>query len=215
MSRSIANIPELIENECGQLHGGPMGDYFNTNTGRLFDELVLTSDRMRFTATDVVAVRMLSVELHPEGVKTLLLNRHFAADCSDLLHEIPCDVPLAHAEASLIDGDGPAQQLWNLLKREVHGVHTGGTVLFKLLAAKRPLLLPIWDSRVARAVDLTDGQWWEPMRLMLSDPLNRERLELATADAPSHVGLLRRIDVALWRYGSTLSPTADEATRLT
>lgn len=214
MPRSIADIPNLIENQCANLPGGALGDYFKANSGRMFDELVLTTDRMRFTAGDLVALRMLSVELHPEGVRTLLLDRHFAADCSDLLHQIPTDVPLAEAESALIDRNSPAQQLWDLLKENVSGVHSGGTVLYKLLAAKRPLLLPIWDSRVARAVDKAAERWWEPMRLMLSDPTNRLRLERATTGAPAHVGLLRRIDVALWRYGSTLPPSPDESDRV-
>ena len=204
MPRPISDIPDILDKECKNLTGGRFGDYFTKNTGRTFDELVLTSDRMRFEPTDIVAIEMLSVSLHPAGVHKLLLDRHFAAECSDLLHQIPADVSLADVGPEVVGPQSPAQQLWNLLRGNVAGVHSGGTVLYKLMAAKRPQLFPIWDTRVARVVDKTDGLWWEPIRSLLSDRATRDRAIKATAEAPSHVTLLRRVDVALWRYGNTL-----------
>lgn len=212
MPRPISDIADILDNECTTLTGGRFGDYFTANTGRTFDELVLTSDRMRFEPTDIVAIEMLSVTLHPAGVHKLLLDRHFAAECSDLLRQIPADMSLADAGPEVVGPQSAAQQLWNLLRGDVPGVHSGGTVLYKLMAAKRPHLFPIWDTRVARVVDKTDGQWWEPIRSLLSDHATCKRITEATVEAPSHVSLLRRVDVALWRYGNTLAVHPGETT---
>lgn len=201
MAKSFSEIPAILESIP---RAKRFGTYFEKNTGRFFDELVLTSDPMRFEAADLIAIEMLSVRLLPEGAATLLLDQDFAAACSHLLRRIPTDAALADATADLVSVGSPADDLWKLLRENVKGLRSGRTVLFKLMAAKRPQLFPVWDTKVDAVVRDARGRVWEPMRRLLADPRARERIEAATSDAPAHVGLLRRIDVALWRNADTL-----------
>lgn len=201
-ARPFSKIPDILEAITPDRR---FGSYFEKNSGRLFDELVLTSDRMRFEPTDLVAIGMLSVSLHPEGVKTLLLDRDFSAHCSRLLREIPTDLALADCSADVISPGSAANELWRLL-RTLKGAQTGVTVISKLMAAKRPLLFPVWDARVDLIIKRPGGRIWEPMHTLVSDSHTLERLQRLTAAAPAHVGLLRRIDVALWRHAQ-LKPT--------
>ena len=159
------------------------------------------SDPGRFEASDLIAIEALSVRLHSHGARRLLLDAEFGERCAVLLREIPVDVPLNDVDASVIGPDSHAQQLWRLL-RELHGMRRGLTVISKLMAAKRPLLFPIWDTKVATLVCTPDGDHWRAMHEIVTDRAARTRIEKATADAPQHVGLLRRIDVALWRHAT-------------
>ncbi|MCV6976835.1 hypothetical protein H7J11_20420 [Mycobacterium bourgelatii] len=69
----------------------------------------------------------------------------------------------------------------------------------KLLAAKRPKLLPILDNEVNNFLKPPKGLFWVTMHDELSDPSRREAIADVCQAAPAHVSLLRRIDVALWR----------------
>jgi hypothetical protein len=79
----------------------------------------------------------------------------------------------------------------------------GGTITSKLMAAKRPRLIPVRDS-VVRQILPSTGQVWADLREALGDEALRTRIEHATSTAPAHVSLLRRLDVALWMRGRTL-----------
>nr|WP_301150569.1 DUF6308 family protein [Mycobacterium simiae] len=71
------------------------------------------------------------------------------------------------------------------------------------MAAKRPRLLPIWDSFVEQATGLgTVGSWWR-YQYVLND--NRRRvwdwlgeLRKLAANVPSSISELRILDVLLW-----------------
>lgn len=195
--RPITEIPDIIESIPVDQR---FGHYFSSNAGRLFDEIVLTTDRMRFEAGDLVAIGMLSVKLHAEGVATLLLDRQFSSACSDLLREIPTDLDLWELAIEELLPGSPAFELWSLIRKGVKGAGSGVTVISKLIAAKRPRLFPVWDQRVDLLVTRPDGKFWEPMHRLLSDEATRDQLIQLTADAPRHVSLLRRIDVPLWRH---------------
>ena len=66
----------------------------------------------------------------------------------------------------------------------------------KLIAAKRPRLIPILDSRVQNRSP--QELFWVTLCDELSDEHRRATIADVCHAAPPHVGLLRRIDVALW-----------------
>ena len=71
----------------------------------------------------------------------------------------------------------------------------------KLIAAKRPRLIPILDSRVSRVQTLLRSPqelFWVTLCDELSDEHRRATIADVCHAAPPHVSLLRRIDVALW-----------------
>jgi hypothetical protein len=68
----------------------------------------------------------------------------------------------------------------------------------KLLAAKRPRLIPLLDNKVKNFLQPADGLFWVKLHDELSDESRRTAIGEVCRSAPPHVGLLRRIDVALW-----------------
>ena len=75
----------------------------------------------------------------------------------------------------------------------------GRTKISKLLATKRPHLVPIFDSVVEQQLGEV-GNYWTAYREAL-DPETAQRWTDATSGAPEGVSLLRRIDAAIWMIG--------------
>lgn len=152
----------------------------------------------RFTASDVVALKLLSIDL-PARVTLDLLEGPLGEEAATLLAQIPASVNLWDAGAEdLIQKDGAADRLWRLLEtQDGAGWVTAG----KLLARKRPGLIPVYDKIVRCAFGRPRNIWTalrEALRQddsILLETLNdlRQRAEL-----PSQITPLRVLDVAVW-----------------
>jgi Family of unknown function (DUF6308) len=208
--RTFSDIPTIVDEVAA---GGSYTAYWASYTGRHFDGLVRGSDPFRFTAIDMVALNMLSVSLDPQGIATLLFDARVADEASRLLRLIPDCTPLHCVTADEVGSDSAAAELWALLRAEVRGVGSGLTVISKLMAAKRPHLFPIWDSRIDDVIELPDGQLWEPMRNLVADDESRRTIEAATSGFSDRATLLRRIDTALWLYGDHRVKSSRVATK--
>ena len=108
-------------------------------TGGRFEFLDGGGDREdvcnRFTASDAVALSLLSVEL-PARVALDLLDGALAQEAAAFLGQIPAWVNLWDAAAAqLIEKGGPADSLWRLLEKQDGA---GWVTASKLLARKRP-----------------------------------------------------------------------------
>ena len=71
----------------------------------------------------------------------------------------------------------------------------------KLLAAKRPHLVPIYDQRVSQALGpYPRHQYWACWRHALQDEAKREAVRSVGVDAglPATVSLLRILDIIIW-----------------
>jgi hypothetical protein len=171
-------------------------------SGRRFESLGLDSqqppDYDRFTAADLLAVQCLSVTV-PIEVALDLLEGGLGQEIGGLLSRIPADVCLGTEDARPLVQDGrEADKAWHLLKAQddVGWVSSG-----KLLARKRPHLIPVWDNVVRCAFGRPDGAW-----LRLDDLLRaREGMILrqlgemhAKAEVPAEVSLIRILDVVFW-----------------
>lgn len=113
------------------------------------------------TPEDVVAVKMLSVEIPSRVVAWLLDNGR--QEIEGLLRRIgPPDLSICDSRADLTDA-GAAWELWALIRmRRWKRYGMGRTKTSKLLAAKRPALIPIYDQHVAKALfDGPDSNDWE------------------------------------------------------
>lgn len=203
-------------------------DYFGTEggvfTGSLF-ELLTSPDPYAFTAQDLVALSALS-ESVPPRVAYWLLSPEGQTQTAALLRRVPPDLDIWHAEAEhLLARGGPLWDLWDLLQRgcwphENPANEMGTTRTSKLLATKRPSMVPVWDGVVSAALPTRNS--WVAMRNALCNADRRERIEHLTSGAPPHVSLLRRIDAVIWyrnRRGSVAgsddSATADHASTTT
>lgn len=179
--------------------------YFTSFNGRHFERFSAMGDPNRFAATDILAVEALSVKVPPNSAAQLIDTE--AEDFNSLLREIPADKDLWDMEPSDLDEHSPASKLYYRLKA-LHGV--GPVTATKLMASKRPRLMPVIDSVVSEVLQPPGGWFWLPMRNQLADAERRAKIADVVSCAPDNVTLLRRIDVALWMYGSGKSPTTKD-----
>ncbi|MFE4973820.1 DUF6308 family protein [Kitasatospora sp. NPDC056651] len=183
-------------------------------SGAHFERLAGGGDRPetadRFTADDLVAITMLSVSVEPHGAVELLTDP--AGHWHRLLSAIPRDARLEDpACAPLIAPGGPASELWDRLVNP-RGTHpgkpdgAGPVVAGKLLARKRPHLVPVYDTRVKTLFrrPKVDHTFWSSLAgaLRADGGALRGRLaELrARAGIGEDIGVLRVLDVIAWMH---------------
>lgn len=178
--------------------------YFSSGafTGGWFERFAGGGDRPevadRFTSDDIVAVAMLAVRI--PGRSALALIEDAAAESGRLLGTIPTDVALHEAGAAeLIAPSSAAAQLWQVLVG-IPGV--SWVTASKLLARKRPALLPVYDRVVRAALGRTASEdLWEPLHATLA---TNPDLIVDLHDARSRAGIgdditpLRVLDVIIW-----------------
>lgn len=149
---------------------------------------------------DLLAITLLDVRVRPLAVRQLLEDRQTRSTLLSLLRRIPADVDLWDAECRILD---TASEVWTLLDK-LPGI--GPVIAGKLLARKRPRLIPVVDSVTARALAAPKGEVWNAIRECLADDsrLRTVRL-LRPVDISQHVvSDLRILDSLLWmRYSES------------
>ncbi|MGW2726893.1 DUF6308 family protein [Streptomyces sp. NPDC001494] len=170
-------------------------------TGSRFEHLAGGGDRPevadRITAEDLVAVQTLSVTV-PASVALDILEGRLGARLSGLLQAIPRDIDMVDADAVVVADGSPADQAWGLLCDQ-YGVNW--VIAGKVLARKRPRLLPVYDRVVRCAVGRPPSFWLALHAALREDDaaLHRQLLELRqVAGVPETVSALRVCDVAVW-----------------
>lgn len=180
---------EQVDHDLRRYFGGGRDAF----TGRWFEEFATIGDPNRFEASDVLAVEALSVKVPPESAARLIVTE--SERFSERLRAIPREMDMWDADRNVLDEHSTAHALHADLKT-LPGI--GWVVANKLLAAKRPRLLPVLDNEVWNFLRPPNGRFWLSLHDELSDPTRRFAIAAACQAAPSHVSLLRRIDVALW-----------------
>ena len=177
-------------------------------SGRYFERLGGGGDRPEVanlvTADDLLAVSMLSVPVVRHYALHVLEYR--GSEISSLLARIPVDVKLTDDGAGeLIARDSPAWELWHLLrgiKPRLHRSRLGPVAAGKLLARKRPHLIPVYDSHVKKVLGRprNDQTWWSDLRCQLvrDDAFVRELESVRARAGAGHLSLLRTFDVMCW-----------------
>ncbi|RNL79712.1 DUF6308 family protein [Nocardioides marmorisolisilvae] len=172
----------------------------NRFTGRHFETLGGGGDRTgnenQFTATDLIAIEALSVSVLIETAVELIEGPGGRL-AADMLRRIPTDAVLGSADATLhIRPGSPADDLWGHLTK-MPGV--GWVIAGKLMARKRPHLIPVYDDVVRCVLGHPDNFWLELDEALRSHTVRNQIAELRTAGAvPAVVSDLRIIDVILW-----------------
>lgn len=149
------------------------------------------NDRNLLTTTDLLAVTLLDVALPPPSVRRLLESE--ADKFNNLLTAVPDEVDLWDAS----DEDlANAEILYWALRRLPK---VGRTRASKLMARKRPRLIPVVDSVIIEALALGDDCWTE-LRVCLNDPAICKSIEdIRPESAPTEViSTLRLLDAAVW-----------------
>lgn len=161
--------------------------------GRYFDELP-GNDPEKFTVGDLAAASLLDVRFGPHTILELLERD----ECSSLLAQIPADKVLWEASEQDLCPFSAAGQLWQRLLL-IPGV--GQTRASKLLARKRPHLMPILDSVIVDRLGIAGGDGWLLLRDALTPDI-RSRIDVlasaATRRGAMRPSTLRLLDVATW-----------------
>ncbi|MDT0354063.1 DUF6308 family protein [Pseudonocardia charpentierae] len=153
-----------------------------------------------FTADDLVAVSMLSVQVPARAALGILLDD--ADRLSAGLADVPADVDLADADEALVADGSAADWLWWQLYR-YPGV--GFVMAGKLLARKRPRLIPVLDGVVRGVLGHPGKGYWRDLRgeLRADDGRLVEQLNgiRRTAGLGESISTIRIFDVLVWMTG--------------
>lgn len=166
-------------------------------TGRHYETFARRSPPEAFAATDIVAVEMLAVRV-PAHTSIWLL--HDGADeVRSLLRSVPPDLPIWSADVDL----SPTGGLWRLWEAiRTRGGLGGRVVRSKLLAAKRPHAVPIYDQHVAAALGAPrDGYWaywYDELSGTGGEELRTAALAVAAAASASDLSVPRILDIVIW-----------------
>jgi hypothetical protein len=197
-------LESIIRMLDGPATAARLGHYYAEFTGRHFDSFAGGGDaasvRDRITAEDLIAVQMLSVSV-PAAQCVDLLEGELGSALTAQLAQIPTGIDLGTGAADRHLADGmPAERAWRLLNtREPNGI--GWVIAGKVLARKRPRLIPVYDRVVRCALGRPRDYWqWLDGRFRQDDGRLREHLQTIRdkADIPAAVSILRVFDVAVW-----------------
>lgn len=168
-------------------------------------------------AADLLAVSTLAVSVPAQA--SIAILEEAAEDFNALLELIPNRELSSLSESEYNEYLGPqsaAQQLWDMLRRNGDGESRwgiGSTIASKIMARKRPHLIPIEDSVVNGVIGLRRNDswklWWQELRedQYLTSLAGRLR---AAADLP-YLSTLRIFDVILWMTGKNYGHVAMDA----
>ena len=178
----------------------PQGRY----SGAYFERLAGGGDRAEtaneFTSDDIVAVSTLAVDIGGDAALELLVSRR--SRLTALLQDIPTGVVLADLTADDIGDEWPVRAVY----QELMSIpRIGETSATKLLARKRPHLVPILDSVVTAELGIVKGRYWQPLHawLVADDRARHRQLERLRGEAGlgPEVSVLRVFDVLAWMVG--------------
>jgi len=212
----MAKMPEILQEESyfQAMHlvqkyfgltneiGRHVGASFETIGGRWDNPATINE----VTPSDLIALATLSVEVKGSSA-VALLDPEMSSKIAALLAQIPPELALVDDDApAILDDAGPAAEAWRLI-REVR--YFGPTRTSKLLARKRPRLIPVYDSLVAAELGITGSlDHWTVMRDLVTQEegalwKRAERIH-AEVGLDDIVTPLRVIDIVLWRHGKDM-----------
>jgi hypothetical protein len=175
--------------------------------GRWFERLGGGGDRPEVadvvTAEDLVAVALLNVRIRPRVAVQLLVEH--SDELTKLLCQIPVDLDLRDAEDDVLAESAPLCRAWRLVREGTGDKPADRWVTAgKLLARKRPRLVPAYDRVVRELISGPRHYWWPTARAAMRDPeVTAALVELRErAKIVPVVTDLRMLDVVLWMEGS-------------
>jgi hypothetical protein len=149
-----------------------------------------------FDRADLLAVSLMGVRFGPLALRALTESP--TVNWQGLLNAIPLDVDLWNASEKDLAAVDAA---WSRLQ-DTDGV--GRVIAGKLLARKRPRLVPIVDRVIVRAVQAEKRRYRETFKEYLAYPVNRKKVEKLRPPglSPDVASTLRLLDSAIWMRAS-------------
>jgi len=218
MESTVWKKPPLLATEYEEDALEHLKTYFDGTrySGSYFERLGGGGDQPavadRITSDDLLALAMLSVPVQGAAARELL-EGHTARKVSALLARVPTTLHITDpaGQAALRAEEGPLIDLWC----SIRAVPTFGPVrTSKLLARKRPHLVPIYD-RVVRdqfGAPHSGDQWTDFAQLVQDEEIVNLLLRLRSRANLEDISLLRILDVVVWMEGKKRGALpADEA----
>ena len=205
----FAGVMKGLINSTNRLHiQNLLGDYFSVQPtsqawqGQHFEWFAKRVLRDRFTEIDLAAIGALSVRLPAQTARELIEDHNdtlkgLLGECEMWVDSHGQDLSDSNVSSEWLEEGSSFNRLWDeLVKKERVGL--GAVKASKLMAAKYPGLVPIFDSQVSWLLGKSEvDSWWKPMReLVIEVKPELDKLTLARDDI--HVTTLRKLDVVLW-----------------
>lgn len=179
---------------------GLITDFFDpggTFASETFD-LMQPGPPNKITVADLLAVTLMDVTVQPRAVRLIL------GEDADVISRRLTDI-----EHSIDLWDASDEHLaWALAAWDHLAGYDGvGQVIAgKLLARKRPRMIPVIDSITRTVLRLPPDKGWTSLRAALADPTRRRSVEdLRPPAATEEVSTLRLLDACAWMRGSNAS----------
>lgn len=187
---SLATLDDVLEpaGSCAQLVGMFYDDE-GPFSGRTFLSLE-PNEPHSIGAADLLAVTTMDEAYGPRAMR-LLLESELRSAVEEHLKVIPDDLDLWDAPDL-----ASATELWRLLD----GLpYVGATKASKLMARKRPRLIPVYDSIVGSTIATAD-RYWDVFAEFLRVDHNRERIDAMRPEGLTEDELpaLRILDTLIW-----------------
>lgn len=170
------------------------------------------------TATDLHAVRLLSVRLGAAATRRLLEEGPLRTELLRALSLVRTDATLAEATPSdLVAMENFYEATRRAMIEPSAKTSNPWVTATKLTARKRPDLIPVRDTLVRKVLGLASLRdyriEWQVMRTLVNDPTVMHALKAAVASAQESgraqgrhmafdTSVLRLLDVALWEYAN-------------
>ena len=201
---SFESLVTHLEEADGSFAKSSLEAYFfmHAYTGSSF-ETFCGNDPDNFTAEDIVAVSMLSVNIPPSASRWILGDGKKPLNL--LLQEIDGKLSIDSSKADL----SRCSTEWNQWKSIDFLWGVGPTKNSKLLAAKRPFLFPIYDQHVAKALQLSPDDYWQPWQEFMWSENGHKATKIVKQMAESldkpNLSPLRLFDIVIWmqQHGHT------------
>lgn len=202
----IAKVQSWLSEEHLECAVWLVKDYYSGFRGRRFDTLAGRSPANEITEDDLNAVRALSIRF-PQAFTRSLNSRDVQQQIGEKLAGIPSDAILEDLSSAdfceILGRDSTAWQAWEELASRLRDAGARAPLVgaSKLLAAKRPQLIPLEDSYVRNVLGNRRRDIWQAIYCIVRDPQVRVGLTHVhqQVDAAQHITLHRVLDVIAWR----------------
>lgn len=196
-NRFTQKFDQLISDHHHEQALDDLNGYFSRTqkpfTGAHF-HLLGVNEPNRITCDDLCAVNLLGVSFNSYMIFELT-SEPLQSTATRLLKDIPDNKDIWEVSDFLA-----SDELWKNL-RDITGV--GPTIAGKILARKRPRLIPIYDSLVGALLGAPDGKYWASFQETLQDHRRIDALTALRREAgiSEEVSILRVFDVIAWMEG--------------
>ena len=185
-------------------------------TGAFFHDLSFAgpSHPDRIDIADVASLSLLSVTLNATMARQLIQRSTWTDELAkELALEPDRDLgDLTEAEAARLESDDGLNHAWHRISG-IHGI--GPTRTSKLLARKRPRLIPIWDRVIDRTLGLEGTMsYWNAFHTALT--IEGRALDMRLAQLGELAGIsdrfsrIRTLDILAWMHGRSRQGYEDE-----